>query len=96
MPANTRGYLVRRCHQANEGLLRAEKYLASIVVTVRPQHPDLAEEVCGIMGRIDALRLTVADLLAEHFSASTSRLWTPHQVGDILAHAEPVPQPEKG
>lgn len=95
MPPNTRGYLVRRCHQADEGIKRAERYLASMVVTLRPQHPELAEEICGIIGRLDETRNTIANLLAVNFSASTRKMWTPRQLGEILLNAKPVPQPEK-
>lgn len=93
MPPTRRSWIVLRFHQANGRIVAAQKYLASVLVTLEDQRPELALPVLAILNDLERARADLRDFAMPDFTRTLRDL---HQAGDlatILANAEPVPDP---
>lgn len=56
MPKQTRWQIKRVCDQALNDLIRAQSNLVSLGVMFEPVHPDLYEELCVLVVKIESLK----------------------------------------
>lgn len=93
MPPTRRSWLVLRFHQANGRIIAAQEFLATVLVTLESQHPELTAPVLAILNNLDRARADLHDFAIPAFTKTPRDL---HKAGDlarILANAEPVPDP---
>ena len=96
MPPTRTTYLRRRMRQADAGLKRGQKYLASVIATIGPQHPELTPTLFALIGQMEGLRVSLLQYHRAVFSGTERSLWKPGDLGIILEEAEPVPDPQQG
>lgn len=95
MPRTRREMVQRRIRQADATVARAQKYLAAVVVTLDEDHPDYADEFKLVIKLLERARCGIKWTTRECLAGTTSGLWEPGQLAEILNAAEPIPAPPR-
>lgn len=93
MPPNRVANIRRKYRRTDACLRRAQEHLASIYVTVLPQHPGLAGSLMAELDAIDHLRRLHLDYYRDHWSGTERGLWKPGSLDAILDAAPEVYDP---
>lgn len=66
-------------------------FLADVMVTVAPQHPELATLLYGRLCHMDFFRQYHLAFYRRHWSGSERNLWKPGDLAIIVEEAVPLP-----
>lgn len=96
MPPNRASMIRRRLRQADAALRRASEYLADVLVTVRPQHPDIGGSLLAYLMFLDTIRTYHKTLYRLHWGGTERGLHKPDDLLKIVEGAERLPDPSRG
>ena len=91
MPYNRAANIRRRLRQVDFHLVRAMRFMADVMVTVGPQHPELGVQIYSRLFMLDFLRQYHLAFYREHWSGTERGLWKPGELDIIISEASILP-----
>lgn len=92
MPPNQRATIVKRFHQADARIVRAQKFLATVVATLDDRHAFDRANILALITDLEQVRARILDIALPKYTKTPRDLHKPGDLATIVSLAQPIPQ----